>query len=268
MKQTENNIIDSSVCKNCGSENTESYCAKCGQKTYTERFTLKAFFRVFLNAFDIEKGFFYTLKMLFIDPGKIVHEYLNGRTKDYFNPLKYLIIIAGIDAILMVWLNVFDADMDNTSKLLRQIGEPSELQQKLTLFTKQYLNLISILMVPFISLVSKWYYKKHKLFYGEHLIIICFLYAQILIIAIAIYPIYLVFPALYNYVILIPYVILVLYFSYALYKIFKSTFFKSFIGAILINVIGAIFFFIFFLIVMMSVLYIMAKMGYPIGDLL
>ena len=88
MDLSKNKTLNTQICKNCGSENIESFCPKCGQKTYTERYTLKSFFGIIMHTFDIKKGFFHTLKMLFIDPGKIVHEYLNGRTKDYFNPLK------------------------------------------------------------------------------------------------------------------------------------------------------------------------------------
>ena len=50
--------------------------------------------------------------MLFTHPGKVVNEYINGKTRLYYNPLKYIIIIAGIYAFLTIYLNILDANMN------------------------------------------------------------------------------------------------------------------------------------------------------------
>ncbi|MFC2086326.1 DUF3667 domain-containing protein [Bacteroidota bacterium] len=268
MKQTENKTIESTVCKNCGSKNIESFCSECGQKTYTEKFTLKSFFAIILQTFDIDRGFLYTLKMLFKDPGKIIHEYLNGRTKGYFNPLKYLLIIVGIDTLLLIWLNIFNTDVATTNELFGQAGEVNKLQEKLILIIKQYHNLIALLNIPFSSLVSKWFYRKHKLFYGEHLILICFLTAQLSAIIIVSYILYLAWPAMTNYQMIIANLIALIYLSYGLKKVFEGSLLRSVFGAILINIGGAILSLIFFSITVWSIIFFLAKIGHPIKDLL
>ena len=40
----------------------------------------------------MEKGFLFNLKTLFVDPHKIVSEYISGRRKNIYNPISYLII--------------------------------------------------------------------------------------------------------------------------------------------------------------------------------
>lgn len=181
--------------------------------------------------------------MLFKDPGKIIHEYIDGRTKDYFNPIKYVLIISGVSALLVVWLKIFDAKIENINKLFEYSDDQLKLQEKIIVFIKQYINITSLLIIPFSSFISKWFYKKHKLFYGEHLIIICFLFAQITLITIASFPFYFVFPLLFNYYFLVSYIIIVIYFSFAFKKIFKSNIFKSIIGALFVNLGGMILFF-------------------------
>ncbi|MFC2104914.1 DUF3667 domain-containing protein, partial [Bacteroidota bacterium] len=177
------NMELSNTCKNCGSENIETYCSNCGQKIYTKRFTLKNFLLVFLNAFNIEKGFLYTLKMLFIQPGIIINDYIKGKTKQYFNPLKYVLIVAGLFAFLMITTNIFDTSykasndaLYNSSEVLKQQKNDElalQMENKMLEYVKQYMNLIPLIIIPFFSLVSMWFYRSRKLFYGEFLIVNC-----------------------------------------------------------------------------------------------
>lgn len=208
-----------------------------------------------LGAFNLERGFFYTMKMLFIDPGKVINEYLGGRTKIYYNPLNYLLLITGISAILIVWLGIFDANVANTNELMGidQTKETLQFQAKVNSFIKQYINFISLLIIPFISIVTMWVYSKRKLFYGELLIFNCFIQAQVSAIGLALFPLYKLIPGMYNNVMPIGYTILVIYYSYALRKTFKSSIFKSIVNAIVINLAGMLIFMLF--IVVMFILF-------------
>ncbi len=267
MNSTKDDAVAKYRCKNCGAEHTLNYCSNCGQKRYTRRFTIKSFFAVIMDAFNIERGFLYTAKMLFVDPGKVINEYLNGRTKRYYNPLKYLLIIAGVNALLVVWFKIFDANVDTVYELIGVENEQLRLQQKLTGYMKQYLNVIVLFMLPFNSLASKWYYGKHKLLYGEHLIIYCFLYAQYLLISMATYPLYIAFPMLYSYIMLIGFITIVVYYSYALFKLFRNSVFKSFLGALTVNFGGMLLFLIFYMLIAFIAGIVISSMGYNIKDL-
>jgi len=265
------------ICKNCGSAQIDNYCSNCGQKIYTKRFTLKNFFNVFLDAFNIEKGFIHTFKMLFFRPGVIINEYIKGKTKKYFNPLKYVILIAGIYSIFVVSTNILETSVDTTNEIMSKNSEAInqvqnseetiEFQKNWIEFFKQYINIIPILIIPFLSLVTMWFYRSKKLFYGEFLIVNCYLIAQSFAISCIIaIPLALLTPTLLNYFPLILLMITIIYFSYALYKVFSGSPIVAIIKAILIYVIGTLFFYIFFLFLLIIFMIILTLFGLTIYD--
>jgi hypothetical protein len=257
------------TCKNCGSQQINNYCSNCGQLIYTKRFTTKSFLLKVLEVLDIEKGFFFALKKLLINPGKVINDYLSGRTKVYFNPLKFYIIIAGISAVLMIWLDIYDANIKNTNELIGvNQTQALQFQQSANLFIKQYINVFSLLLLPFLSLGSLWFYHKRKLFYGEHLIINCFLMAEVSAVSIILYPFYKIIPALSDNIILIGFALSILYYSYSLKSIFKGSIFKSLIGAIFINLISYLLFFILIILLTIVVIIVLKFSGFNIQELL
>ncbi len=261
------------VCKNCNSVHTKNYCSDCGQKVYTKRFTLKSFFFVLLETLDIEKGFFYTLKMLFIQPGKVINEYISGKTKPYFNPLKYIIIASGLYAFLVIYLNILDSSIEVSDELiygdtLQKSDEALQLEQKWMALYKQFMNFVPLLMIPFASLISKWFYKSKKLFYGEHLIINCFLFAQSFIIIILLTPLVVIFPSIITYFSAFSFFGTLIYLSFAFYKTFHGSRFRAVLGAFLVYLIGFLFLILFFIIILLIAGIIIALMGYNISDLL
>jgi hypothetical protein len=243
------------VCKNCGSTQINNYCCNCGQKVYTKRFTIKSFFFVILNTLSLERGFFYTAKMLFTHPGKVVNEYINGKTRLYYNPLKYIIIIAGIYAFLTIYLNILDANIESNEYFQKNVDslqnseELLQMQEKWMDIFKQYINLIPLLLVPFTSLVSKWFYRSKKLFYGEHLVINCFIFAQIFILYILWSPVAVIIPSLITYFPLLTFISSIIYLCYALYSIFHESPFRAIMGGMVVYFLGMLLFFLFFLII-------------------
>ncbi|MBU8893794.1 MAG: DUF3667 domain-containing protein [Bacteroidales bacterium] len=277
MKSKDAYFEKEKVCKNCNSTQIDNYCSNCGQKIYTKRFTLKIFFFVFLDAFNIERGFIYTLKMLTFKPGVIINEYIKGKTKSYFNPLKYVILIAGIYAILVVSTNIFDTSIESSNKILSKNSEvinqaqnseeTIEFQKKFIEFFKQYINIIPILIIPFLSLVTMWFYRSKKLFYGEFLIVNCYLLAQSYVITFILsIPLVIIIPTLTNYVPLGLLMITIVYYSYALYKVFLGSPIVATIKAILIYVIGTLFFYIFFMFLFIIFMIIITLFGLSLTD--
>ena len=258
------------VCKNCGSEQVAEFCSNCGQKTITKRFTTRSFFLKFLSAFNFERGFFYTMKLLFTNPGKVVNGYLSGKTKSYYNPLNYLFITAGVGAALAVWLGIFDANIENVNEVFGVGADKNavNVQKKFMEHFKQYINIVSITMLPFMSLFSKWFYLKRKLFYGEHLILNSFLFAQTSVISILLMPFYITIPVLASYYSTIGFVTIIIYYSYALKSVFKNTVIKSILGSFTIFIGGYLLFMIFFMVIMFGATIIMVISGTDLKDLL
>lgn len=243
-------VENKNICKNCNSTNINKYCSDCGQKVYNERFTIKSFIVRLLAAFDVERGFLFTAKMLFVNPGKATNDYLKGKTNPYFNPLKYLLIIGSIYAFLILWLNIFDAGMETMSMPEQNKSEEvAQFQNQFLSFYKKIINFLPLLIIPFISIATKWFYKSKGLFYGEHLIINSYLFAQNFLIIILLTPLVLIFPSIINFFPFITLVTLIVYFSYSLRSTFQTTLIKSVLSAFLSLLIGYMFFILFAIII-------------------
>lgn len=250
----------SSVCRNCGSENIENYCSHCGQTVQTQRFTLGAFFDIFFDAFSLEKGFIHTFVYLFTKPGTVIKDSISGRTKPYANPLKYLIIIAGVYAFIFVTTNIYEKTltttydfMFNSTETMQQVKAAAdenpgqaEFQTKLFEVMGKYLNLIPLILIPFMSKASKWLYKSRKYLYGEHLIINCYVIAQSFAIITVVMLLILLIPAWIKYFPIISGIIFLSYMSYAYHKIFSKHLFVNIIKTISTYIIGYIYFLLFF----------------------
>ena len=64
--------------------------------------------------FNLEKGIFHTIKQLILNPGIVITEYLNGKTKAYYNPLKFLFLMAAISAFFAIISNTYDNSIELT----------------------------------------------------------------------------------------------------------------------------------------------------------
>ena len=74
-----------------------NFCSHCGQKSSIGRITVANFLQeVSESVFQINRGFFYTLRELFVQPGNSIHEFLQGKRKKHFKPIAYLIVLSTV----------------------------------------------------------------------------------------------------------------------------------------------------------------------------
>jgi hypothetical protein len=208
-----------------------------------------------LAVFNLERGFLYTVKMLFVRPGQVTNDYIRGKTRSYINPLKYLLIIGGIYAFLILYLKIFDTGLETmsglqTNEALNNVpDETVQLQQQWLHFYRQIINFIPLLLIPFISIATRLFYRSKKLYYGEHLIINSFLIVQSFLIITLLTPLILIFPSAITY---FPFLTPVVFLGYLIYSL-KSTYggspFKSVFGAIFSFLFGYLLFLLFILFV-------------------
>lgn len=255
-------------CKNCKNTFYGSYCNNCGQKAIYERYTLKHLFNLTLDSFNLQKGLFYTLKMLFTNPGKVINDYLEGRSKDFYNPLKYLILIASINAILMLWFNIFETNIAAANELMGEDPEGNKLQQLVAGYVRTYLNVFALVVLPFYSLVSKWVFNKFRLHYAEHLIINGYLFAQYTLLQMTTYTLFSFIPGLSKLSMAFSVVVFITYYSYAFRGVFKIRFFKSLLSSILIYILGFVLFMLFIIVVLFIVILIMKLNGVDLKELI
>ena len=91
-------------CSNCGHHYSGRVCPQCGQVGTWSRYTWK---QALLNLLDIwglgNRPMFRTLQELFVRPGYMIQDYLNGCRQFYFPPFK-LVAIAVVFLIFVGWL--------------------------------------------------------------------------------------------------------------------------------------------------------------------
>lgn len=88
-------------CLDCGKEYTGNFCPNCGQKAKTKRLKFWEIIADFRNSIiGGDNKFINTLYGLCRRPGHIVREYLQGHRSHYYNPLKMLIGIISLYALL------------------------------------------------------------------------------------------------------------------------------------------------------------------------
>ncbi|MFY8127347.1 MAG: DUF3667 domain-containing protein [Chitinophagaceae bacterium] len=104
---------------NCNKPFTESelFCSSCGQRTTTHRFSLRSLFtHDFIHAvFHLDKGFFGTLKNLFLQPGTVVKEFLEGKRVKYFNYFTMILILITVGHFLQKYSPIKLVDLMTAS---------------------------------------------------------------------------------------------------------------------------------------------------------
>lgn len=265
--RNETSNVNVEECKNCNNHFQGTYCNNCGQKVILKRYTLKHLFGLIFESFNVERGLLYTIKLLFTNPGKLINDYLEGRTRDFYNPLKYLILIASINAVLMLWFDIVDTNVANTNELLGETREATKLQQIILDYLKTYLNIFSLVVLPFYSLITKWIFKKHKLYYAEHLVINSYLFAQYTLLQMLTYLAFSFIPGLSKLSMLFAAIIFISYYTYALRGVFNIKILKSILNSFIIFLGGTLLFYSFIVVALVIAMLVLKLGGFDLKQL-
>lgn len=234
-------------CKNCGADLNGPYCSQCGQKRIDGRITVKDMIsQLFLTLTNVERGFLYTTRQLFVAPGKAIREYLSGATRKYYHPLRFFFIWMGAVVIIGLWLGFYDAQNENMSQWNFGPQDPDTIarQKKIMEWTKKFLNIIPLFLIPFQSLISKRLFRKSGFNYAENLVINTFLYGQLALIGLIPLILYMAIPVLLPWAFVISLMISSLYYGYAFRNLFSVSTSMALFKAFLVNVGGFILFMI------------------------
>jgi len=176
-------------CKNCAYEidENEFYCQHCGGKIIRNRISLKLLLsEAAANIFGWDNKYFLTVRGLFVYPGKLLQQYIDGTRKRYMNPISFLLI--GL-TLGLFFFNIFSeqylsiTEKANESQLewmaqnLGGIYESDEFQEKsradsnkMQEFLLRYLNIITLINLPLYALLS-WSVFRKRYNFGEHLVV-------------------------------------------------------------------------------------------------
>lgn len=170
------------TCLNCGSENNSKFCKDCGQSMNTHRLSVGHIAHEVMHYFThADKGLIYIIKEMFIRPGFVVQEYIDGKRKKYFNPFTFLLLCSTLSAYVYYKLSYYSTmHVERSSN-----NAPSEIKavmMQTSHLMEEYGKIITIFLLPLLASISILFYFRKKYNYAEHLTIFAFIFAQISII--------------------------------------------------------------------------------------
>lgn len=167
-------------CKNCSFSFEGNYCNNCGQTAKTERISFKFLWEdVQHGILHYDKGIVYTAKQLFLKPGHVIKDYINGKRVGHFRPLSLVIVLSSI------YVLIFHLTKVNVIETSNNLG--ITLYQKLI----EHYYWFVIATIPFFTLGTSISFGKRKYNFWEYFIFECFKTSQRSIIHILFLPVYL-----------------------------------------------------------------------------
>lgn len=166
------------ICKNCGSGLSGKYCSNCSQKADTHRFTFRHFIHEFVHTFThVDKGILFLIKEMFLRPGIVTREYLEGKRKKYFNPFQYLVLGIAVSFFLTVKLGVIGY-RSVSPDVLAALSHQQLFFLQFNNFIYTYFNIIIFSGIPLMAFFSWIFYRKSGYNFTENLVFQTFIGAQ------------------------------------------------------------------------------------------
>ena len=155
-------------CKNCDESLMGEYCAHCGQVAKLERIDGKYIKNEIVHLLHLEKGLFYTVKELLLNPGKTVQQYLLENRSRLVKPIVFIVVCSLVYSIANHYFHIEDG------YATYQDSKPS---YTLSIFEwiQSHYGYANIIMGVFIAGWIKILFQKHDYNFYEVLILLCFI---------------------------------------------------------------------------------------------
>jgi hypothetical protein len=164
-------------CKNCNIEINSKYCPDCGQPTNLKRIDGHYIIHEIEHVLHFERGIFYTIRELLINPGQNIKNYLTENRSRLVKPIIFIIITS---LIYSLTINIFHIE-DGYVKFEGDKAQ-STTAFKITKWIQEHYGYANLIMGVFIALWTKLFFKKHKLNFFEVLIMLCFVMGMAMLI--------------------------------------------------------------------------------------
>ncbi len=228
------------TCKNCGNIFEGKFCNNCGQRSDIHKFSIKHILHDFIHNFThVDSGLFFLIKELFLRPGIVAREYIEGKRKKYFSPIQYLIIGVAVSFFLTVKLGVIGFRQVEPEVLAKfTYSQVYFLQFNNFIYT--YFNVLLFLSLPVMAFFSFVFYKRSGYNYSENLIFQTLLAAQRNFIYILLMPLLYALVEKWLIGIGIYYFIFFIYYGFAYYQFYDGNKFWNIMKFILSFIISII----------------------------
>lgn len=175
--------MNATTCKNCEHIFDGSFCNNCGQKLGNTRIDSRYLIGEISNSLlQMNSGFFYTLKELFVRPGSSIRGFLEGKRKQYFKPLAFLLLTSTLYVFIAFTLGFNTVSEDfltgfTSYSSSSESREPTSILIVLNWLVNNHAYAM-LLVLPSFSLASYIAFFKFKYNYFEHLVLNIYITGQ------------------------------------------------------------------------------------------
>jgi hypothetical protein len=225
-------------CLNCGTELVGNYCYNCGQqKTIPGLSVRNSFDEYFYKSIYWESSFSYTVRDLFLAPGKFVHNFIKGKRKDYVKPVGFFLMTVSFFIVVFHFFSenhfsymkpVFIGE--DTTEMIDKNISTNELRQLLV----SRLNYLMFLLPPILALFHMLIFRNKEVKYGERLAFYLYILGFGALISVIFIPLALITPIMWK----LRYIPLFIYYIYAIVQFSKANIISGILRAIIVLVAG------------------------------
>ena len=163
-------IAAAAECITCGAGRAGPFCSHCGQRARDGRLTVRGVVtQTFTSIVDLDRGFLHTAVGLFRDPGRVVGDFVAGRTVNYTHPARYFVML--VAAVVLVFTRLKYADVSLVTMDLPEA-------ERMNAWIAAHMNLFMAVTIPFSAGASRWIFRKAGMNYAEHLVFNLYVYGQ------------------------------------------------------------------------------------------
>ncbi len=158
-------------CKNCNysAEISSNYCPNCGQPFLLKRINGHYIIHEIEHVLHFEKGILYTVKELFIRPGKNIRQFLSENRSRLVKPIIFIIITSLIYTLVNHLFHIEDGLVKYSEQ--KQTATATAIIFK---WVQDHYGYANIIMAIFIALWLKLFFRKYGYNFFEILILLCF----------------------------------------------------------------------------------------------
>lgn len=179
------NYMETTLCKNCDAAFQGNYCYNCGQSAHEHSINWHyVWHEIEHGIFHVDKGLFFTIKELYVRPGKTIRDFIAGKRKKYFKPAAMVFLLASFYGFLYHYFNV---NLD-TGALNAGNTEALKTQQEINSWMTSHFALVTLLTIPLYALGSFMAFRKSGYNFVEHLVLNSFLATQKLVLQLMLFP--------------------------------------------------------------------------------
>ena len=161
-------------CKKCKEPVGSDYCPNCGQPAILRRIDKHYIAQETKNFFGASKRMVYTIKKVFVNPGKSVRQFLAEERYKFVKPITFVIVTSVVFTLINYFFQAAGNGFVNPTIHIEVDGHYG-IELILRWLAENY-AFSNLLMLPFIAFWIKIFFKKYDYNIFEIFTLLCFIF--------------------------------------------------------------------------------------------